>query len=112
MKAYPYQSVESQAVPGCPGVTIRWLIGENVNAPNFITRVIEIGPGAATEYHTHDWEHEVYVLGGHGYVRDADGKVEVGLGSCVYVEPNEIHQFVNSGDEAFRFICVIPKPKA
>jgi len=96
-------------VPGCPGVTIRWLIGENVDAPNFVTREISIGPDARTEYHTHDWEHEVFVLGGQGYVRDAEGKKDVKVGDCVYVEANEIHQFVNSGDEAFRFICIIPK---
>jgi len=109
VKSYHYTEVPAEPAPGLPGVLLRWAIGKNVGAPNFILRVIDVQPGAATEYHQHPWEHEVFVLEGEGRVRHAGGEVTVGPGSCVYVEPNEIHQFTNSGSLVLRFICVIPR---
>ena len=110
MKAYPYTDVESAQVEGSPGVSIRWVIGENVDAPNFAMRIIDIDPGSSTEYHQHAWEHEVFVLDGSTTVTHKDGKTEVGQGDCVYVEPNEIHNFTNNGNAIARIICVIPNP--
>ena len=110
MKAYHYTEVEEQAVEGALGVTIRWVIGDNVSAPNFATRIIAVKPGSSTEYHQHPWEHEVYLLEGSATVKHKGGETEVGPGSCIYVEPNEIHCFENRGDSLARFICVIPKP--
>jgi quercetin dioxygenase-like cupin family protein len=109
MKAFQYTEVPAQPA-AVPGVALRWVIGQNVGAPNFAMRVIEIQPGAATEYHTHSWEHEVFVLEGQGNVRDKDGETPFAPGTCVYVEPNEIHQFVNTGNSTVRIICVIPNP--
>ena len=110
MRAFPFADVPSQPVEGCPGVTIRWVIAQNVQAPSFAMRVIDVQPGGSTEYHQHAWEHEVYVLEGQGIVRDANGETPVGKGSCVYVEPDEVHCFTNTGPELLRFICVIPNP--
>ncbi|MFH1086052.1 MAG: cupin domain-containing protein [Chloroflexota bacterium] len=111
MRAFPLTDVSEQDVPGCPGVTIRWAISKNVGAPNFALRVISVQPGAATEYHAHPWEHEVYVLEGGGRVRDSQGETAIGPGTCVYVAPDEIHNFSNTGATVLRFICVIPNPK-
>jgi quercetin dioxygenase-like cupin family protein len=111
MKAFHYTEVPAQDVEGCPGVTIRWAIGRNVSAPNFALRVIQLEPGSATEYHTHAWEHEVFVLEGTGLVRDAEGEVAIGPGTCVFVKPDEIHNFQNTGDTVMQFICVVPWPK-
>ena len=108
MKAYHYTKVPEESVEGLPGISMRWVIGENVGAPNFAMRVFTLEPGAATWYHGHDWEHQVYVLEGEGSVRHAGGEVPIGAGSCVYVAPNEMHQFTNRGQSALRFICVIP----
>lgn len=91
-----------------PGVTIRWLIGKDDGAPSFAMRVIEVEPGCNTPFHTHDFEHEVYILAGAGVVRGASGEMLVEPGTAVYVEPGEKHGFFNTGDEALRFICVIP----
>ena len=110
MKAYHYSTISADPVEGLPGVAMRWAIGKNVGAPNFIMRVIDIDAGSATGYHTHPWEHEVFVLEGAGNVRDAGGETPIGPGSCVYVEPNEIHQFINTGGSVLRIICVIPYP--
>jgi quercetin dioxygenase-like cupin family protein len=33
------------------------------------------------------------------------------MGDAVFVEPNELHQFVNDSDSLLRMICVVPSPK-
>jgi quercetin dioxygenase-like cupin family protein len=111
MKTYHYATVPAETMEGLPGVAIRWAIGENVGAPNFALRVIEVEPGAATPYHEHPWEHEAFVLEGEAILRDDQGEeTKAGPGTCVYVEPGESHCFMNKGEETLRFICVIPHP--
>lgn len=112
MKAYSYHDIPAEPAEGMEGARIRWVIGENVGAPNFYTRIIELDPGASTAYHTHPWEHEVVVLEGQGAVRDANGRAPLESGTIVYVEPDEEHQFLNVGDTILRFVCVIPNPSA
>jgi quercetin dioxygenase-like cupin family protein len=111
MKVFHYTDVPAQPAEGLPGVTLRWAIAQNVGAPNFAMRVIDVQPGAATEHHTHAWEHEVFVLEGQGSVRGVQGETNIGPGSCIYVAPDEVHQFINTGAGVLRFICVIPNPR-
>lgn len=110
MKSYSYLEIPAEPVEGRPGVRIRWAIGRNVDAPNFVTRIIELDPGATTGYHAHPWEHEVVVLEGAGAVRDAHGRAPLAPGTCVYVAPGEEHEFQNTGEGILRFVCVIPYP--
>ena len=113
MHTAQWKEIEGKTVtePGARGVTIRVLMGDNVGAPTFTMRHFEIAPGGATPYHTHPWEHEVYVLSGKGKARRKGGETEVGPGSFVYVAPDEEHNFVNAGDAPFSFLCVIPATK-
>ena len=108
VRAFPYTAVQAEPAEGAKGVSIRWAIGKNVGAPNFVTRVIEIEPGGATADHQHPWEHEVFVLDGTGLVKTADGSTPISPRTCVYVAPGEQHQFINNGDEVLRFLCIIP----
>ncbi|MBI5418476.1 MAG: cupin domain-containing protein [Deltaproteobacteria bacterium] len=96
------------AEQGATGVMIRVLMGENVGAPNFTMRHFEVAPGGSTPYHTHAWEHEVYVLSGKGKVRRKGGEAEVASGSFVFVASEEEHSFVNAGDAPLTFLCLIP----
>lgn len=93
------------------GIKLRILMSDKDGAPNFIMRVFEIQPGGYTPFHTHAWEHEVYVLEGRGAVRQAGKDNPLERDSFALVAPNEEHQFVNLGDRPFKFICVIPVPK-
>lgn len=86
----------------------RVLIGPEEGAPNFVMRRFTIGPDGHSPYHTHPWEHQVYVLAGRGEVRFAGGVAAVKPGNFAYVPPMDEHQFVNTGDEAFEFLCVVP----
>ena len=95
------------------GVKMRVLMSEKDGAPNFIMRIFEIEPGGNTLYHTHPWEHEVYVLERRGSVRQKGKDHPIEQGTFALVAPDEEHQFVNAGDGPLKFICCIPivRPK-
>jgi len=104
-----YTNVPAQTTEEAEGVTIRWLLTKEEGAPHFAMRVFDVAPGRSTPYHTHWWEHEVFVLAGRGVVRDGAGEeIPLRSGSVVLVPGNERHCFRNTGDGAFRFICLIP----
>ncbi len=109
VKHYSEVRIKAVEVEGAVGVSKRVLIGEEDGAPNFIMRQFTLQPGGKTPYHTHNWEHEVYVLSGSGVAKRADGESEITSGSVVLVLPNEEHGFVNTGTEPLVFLCSIPK---
>ena len=108
MFARDYQDVEPQVEHSLPGVTARWPIKEEDGAPHFAMRVFDVEKGCATPLHSHWWEHEVFILNGEGYVVGGDQKTELHPGMVVFIPGDEMHQFVNTGEEVFRFICLIP----
>jgi quercetin dioxygenase-like cupin family protein len=65
--------------------------------------------GGETPLHTHEWEHEVYVLRGQGIVTDGKLKRKLSANTVVYIPPNEKHQFKNVGRSQLIFLCLIPK---
>ena len=58
--------------------------------------------------HTHDWEHEIYVLEGKGKVYIKDQWYEIAKDTAVFVPPNADHQIKNSSDEPLAFLCLVP----
>ncbi|MCS7174211.1 cupin domain-containing protein [Pseudothermotoga sp.] len=78
-------------------------------APNFVLRLFTLQPNASTPFHSHSWEHEVFVIEGKLKVVSQDGEVTVEPGHFVYVAPNEQHQFINVSNAPSSFICVVPK---
>lgn len=94
---------------GAKGVRIRLLIHEAEGAPNFYMRLFDVEPGGHTPRHTHDWEHEVYILSGSGTAVTPEGDKPIAAGDCVYVAPGDDHQFRNNGGEELRFLCLIPR---
>jgi len=101
----PAQDVEKDA----RGVSIRWLIGEEDDAPNFAMRHFEIAPGGYTPHHEHPWEHEVFVLAGTGTVVSGGGEEPLAPGDVVFMPAGEKHQFRNTGDDPLRLLCLIPR---
>lgn len=93
---------------GAAGCRMRELITTREGAPTFAMRQFEIAPGGHTPFHTHPWEHEVFILEGEGYVQSAEGPRPFRAGDAVFVAPNEQHSFVNSGATRVRFLCLIP----
>ncbi len=105
MKVRNYREVEANTE--LPGVALHTVISAE-EAPRFSMRVLEVAVGGSTPFHTHDWEHEVFVLSGRGKVRGAEGERELAPNDAVFVAPDEEHCFTNTGDEVFRFVCCIP----
>jgi quercetin dioxygenase-like cupin family protein len=106
--------VEQQVVKmeGASGCKVRWLVGESDGAPNFAMREFEVAPGGFTPKHFHSYEHEVYVLAGEGEVRENNIPRPLRAGDVVLVRPDEVHQFRNTGESVFKFLCLIPNSAA
>jgi quercetin dioxygenase-like cupin family protein len=110
MKVNHYQSVAAKPVEmeGASGCTVRWLVSESDGAPTFAMREFEVAPGGYTPRHSHDYEHEVFVLEGSGAVYEGEEQHPLKAGDVVLVQPNEVHQFRNLSDKPMRFLCLIP----
>jgi quercetin dioxygenase-like cupin family protein len=93
------------------GVIKRDVITGEDGAPNFSMRVFEVEPGGSTPSHSHSWEHEIFVLSGHGMALGDQGTKLIEKNSVILVAPDEPHCFVNTGTEPLVFICVIPHLK-
>jgi len=102
----PAQGVEME---GARGVRMRVVVGPDQGAPNFVMRVFDLAPGGHSPYHTHDFEHEVFVVGGRGTHVEEGAEQPLGPGDVVYVAPGVIHQFRAAAAEGLRFICVVPR---
>ena len=110
MKVNAAEQVPSQAVQmeGAEGCSVRWLLGERDGAPTFAMRQFEVAPGGYTPRHSHDYEHEVFILEGSGEVFEGDAPHPLQAGDVVLVQPNEVHQFRNTGSSPLKFLCLIP----
>jgi quercetin dioxygenase-like cupin family protein len=94
---------------GAKGVKIKWLINKKDGAPTFLMRHFTVDAGGFTPFHSHDWEHEVYVLEGYGKVRYEDREEEIAPGDAILIPPNRRHQFQANSDITLKFLCMIPK---
>ncbi|MCH2117833.1 MAG: cupin domain-containing protein [Pirellulales bacterium] len=110
MRVQNYQDIDLKEVEmeGATGCGVRQLVGQMDQAPNFAMRQFEVAPGGHTPKHFHDYEHEVFVLEGEGVVMDGDQEQPLSSGDVIYVAPNDVHQFRNTGDRPMRFLCLIP----
>lgn len=91
---------------------IKVVVGEKEGAPNFIMRVFKVEPNGHTPLHSHDWEHENYILEGEGVLRNSKGEeIPIKKGDVVFVPPLEEHQYFNNSDKPLKFICLIPKTR-
>ena len=110
MKLSHFEEIEQQDIqmPGATGCKVRWLVGQPDGAPNFSMRKFEVAQGGFTPRHSHPYEHEVFVLEGEGTVLEGDIEHPIKTGDVLYVSPNEIHQFKNTGQAPLKFLCLIP----
>lgn len=106
------EDVEATAVDmdGVRGAARQLVLGAADGVPNFSIRVFTLEPGGHTPCHSHPSEHLNYVISGRGALMDADGEAHgLDAGEFAFVQPGETHQFRNTGEEPFVFICAVPK---
>lgn len=109
MKFFNYRDVEAKsAEEGASRLRVRWLITKEAGAQNFAMRIFEMEVGGYSPFHSHPWEHEVFILEGEGLVVGEDDKRKFGAGDAILILPNEKHQFKNDGKKALKFLCLIP----
>lgn len=111
MKLIESMKVEATPVdaPGAKDIKIRWVIDDVHGAKNFAMRIFDIAPGGHTPLHTHEWEHEIYIMDGAGeMVGENDSRTPLKPGDAVFVPGGELHRFQNAGEEVFRLMCLIP----
>ncbi len=96
------------AMDGAKDVTMRLLMGRADGAPNFAVRCFTVEPGGHSPRHSHNYEHEAFILEGQARVEHDGDFHDVRAGDALLVEPNKIHQFVNSGDVPMSFLCIVP----
>ena len=114
MKVAHHDSIPTNPVQmeGAHACTVRWLLGQADGTPTFAMREFEVAPGGYTPRHSHDYEHEVFVLEGNGVVIEGDQEHRFTAGDVIFVQPNEVHQFRNESDKPVRFLCLIPNSAA
>jgi quercetin dioxygenase-like cupin family protein len=112
MKVTHYEQIEAAPVDteGAVNCKMRCLIGPDDKAPSFSMRQFEISSGGHTPKHAHGHEHEVFVLEGTGVVSEGAKEHSLRPGSIVFIPPNQVHQFRNTGSGPLKFLCLIPHP--
>lgn len=114
MKVNHYEAIAQNPVDmeGAKGCTVRWLVGQQDGAPNFAMRQFEVAVDGHTPRHSHPYEHEVFVLEGEGLVLEGDQTHPLKAGDVVFVAPDEVHQFRNTGQAPLKFLCLVPNSSA
>ena len=90
------------------GVVENWLIGKGENAQNFAVRYYEVDVGGFSHAEQHAHDHGVVILRGKARVILGEEEFDVEPMDVVYIEPDQFHQVINTGDEPMGFLCIIP----
>ncbi|MEM2897452.1 MAG: cupin domain-containing protein [Candidatus Bathyarchaeia archaeon] len=89
------------------GVKVKWLIHKDIGAQRFALRYFSIEKNGYTPLHRHPQEHEVFIVQGKGLLINESQEIELEPNDAIFIPPNELHQFKNTGKEPLIFICVI-----
>lgn len=91
-----------------PSVTKRNIFGPDAFWDDFVMRHFLLPEGAAIPTHSHEWDHLVLSLGGHGEI-EVDGEhYDLECGNWARVPGWSEHAFKNIGGGDFVFVCIVP----
>ncbi|MFA6801764.1 MAG: cupin domain-containing protein [Acholeplasmataceae bacterium] len=83
------------------------LISPSEGWEGHVMRVLHVEKDGYTTKHSHPWYHVNYILEGNGELLIGDQVHHLTKGSYAYVPKNVLHQFKNTGDTTFSFICIV-----
>jgi quercetin dioxygenase-like cupin family protein len=92
---------------GVRGASMAVMVGRGDGAPHFALRSFLVEPGGHTPRHSHDYEHEVYIVAGSGTALLEGQERHITEGDVIYVRADTEHQF-RAGDQPLRFLCIVP----
>lgn len=103
------KNTQSNAVemPGVQGVKMAVMVGRSDGAPHFAMRHFEVQAGGHSPRHSHDYEHEVFVVEGTGTVLLEGQERPIRKGDVIYVPADQEHQF-KAGEQGMSFLCLVP----
>jgi len=100
---------------GAEKTEVQYLIDERHGSTRFALRIYTIQKGGHTPLDQHQYEHQVYILKGEGFLRQSknpDSPLKnLKPGDAVFIPSNAVHQFSNGGDEPLVFLCVKGNPQ-
>lgn len=112
MKVIPLDKVEKHKVnmEGAKGAWKQLPLGSKNGAPVYSYRVFTVEPGGHTPFHHHPYEHMNFIIEGEGVlVNENEEETPLKAGDFALVEPDERHQYRNTGNNPFKMICGVPK---
>ena len=95
------------AMDGVRGVTMSVMVGREDGAPNFALRHFQVEPRGHSPRHSHDYEHEVFIVEGEGEVLLEGTYRPIRQGDVIYVPADQEHQF-RASDAGLQFLCLVP----
>jgi quercetin dioxygenase-like cupin family protein len=102
--------VKPVQMDGVQGVKMAIMVGRDDGAPNFALRQFIVEPGGHSPRHSHDYEHEVYIVEGSGSVLLNGRENPIKAGDVVYVPADHEHQFkaAEGAGGGMKFLCLVP----
>jgi len=91
---------------GAEKVKVKRLICNEAGAEKFTMRYFSIAQGGHTPLDKHPGEHEVLVLKGEALLKGHDQERVMRFGDAAFIASNEVHQFLNTGNEPFEFLSI------
>ena len=101
-------TIEAAPQKAGQGVSMKMLLSPD-ESPNFAMRNFIIEAGGHMPLHTNTVEHEQYVLSGRARVMIGDETIEAGAGDILLIPAGVPHSYETLGDEAYSFLCLVPK---
>ncbi|MFH1984915.1 MAG: cupin domain-containing protein [Pseudomonadota bacterium] len=100
--AVPINSIEVHEA------AMKVLISADEGWQDHVMRIVELGQNGYSPKHAHDWPHINYVVAGSGQLHMDGVDHEMEVGAYAFVPEGTVHQFKNTGETPFRFICIVP----
>jgi len=72
-------------------------------------RIFTLAKEGYTPKHTHPWPHINLIVKGKGTLFIEGEEQALETGDTAYVPGGELHQFRNTGEEDFAFMCIVPE---
>lgn len=88
--------------------TVRRVLIDSSEAPNFALRKFTMQAGGGMPRHTNTVEHEQYVLRGRARIGIGEEVFEVGADDVVFIPAGVPHWYEALGEEPFEFLCAVP----
>jgi len=101
-------AIEAAPQKAGKGVSMKMLLSPD-ESPNFAMRNFKIDAGGHMPLHTNTVEHEQYVISGRARVVIGDQTIEAGAGDILLIPAGVPHSYETLGDEAYSFLCLVPK---